>query len=472
MEGIGLYGCTRDVADSRAAPSPDRLMRYRDMLRVGLTASVALAELLAISGACLAGAALRHGNPFEGNWEIFFFLAPTYFLAAITLRAYTAPTLTSLSRSISSTFTALLITAGIFLTAIFALKVGSLLSRLEIGYTLLMAFALVGLSRLGAALLIRRLFLPIVAPRLVVLTDEGEREARRRDSLTTYVDVRQAGLTPHLHDPGFFQAVSRTIGYADRVVLAFSDAAERLKWTEVMRLSGFETEIVVDLAGFDPLGVSHWEERTTLLISRGPLNLRERLAKRLFDIAVAIPLLLAAAPVIAAAALLVKLESPGSAFFIQERVGRNNRAYRCFKLRTMRSEATDATGQVSTSRNDRRVTRLGKFLRRTSIDELPQLFNVLMGTMSLVGPRPHALGSRAEGSLFWELVPDYWSRHAVKPGLTGLAQIRGLRGATESRRDIEARVAADLEYINNWSLWLDVSILILTARVIIHRNAH
>ncbi|MFD2029540.1 sugar transferase [Ancylobacter dichloromethanicus] len=113
-----------------------------------------------------------------------------------------------------------------------------------------------------------------------------------------------------------------------------------------------------------------------------------------------------------------------------------------------------------------------KFLRRTSIDELPQLFNVLMGTMSLVGPRPHALGSRAEGSLFWELVPDYWSRHAVKPGLTGLAQIRGLRGATESRRDIEARVAADLEYINNWSLWLDVSILILTARVIIHRNAH
>ncbi|TCK30668.1 exopolysaccharide biosynthesis polyprenyl glycosylphosphotransferase [Ancylobacter aquaticus] len=290
--------------------------------------------------------------------------------------------------------------------------------------------------------------------------------------MTTYVEVHAAGLIPHLHDPGFFAAVSSIIGYADRVVLAFSDAQERLKWTEAMRLSGFEAEIVFDLGGFEPLALSRWNNSTTLLISRGPLTLAERLAKRVFDLVITLPLFVAVAPIIAAVALLVKLDSPGPAFFVQERVGRNNRSYRCFKLRTMRSEATDATGGESTSRTDRRITRVGRFLRRTSIDELPQLFNVLIGNMSLVGPRPHALGSRAEGALFWELVPDYWSRHAVKPGLTGLAQIRGLRGATHSRRDIEARVASDLEYINNWSLWMDVKVLLLTVRVLIHRNAH
>lgn len=474
MDGLGAYGGTRDAAagDAREAPPTDSLMRYRDAIRVCLTGGMAAADLLAIAGGCLAGAALRHGSPFDSNGDIVFFLAPTYLLAAIPLRAYSIPTVMSFNRSISASYSALLITAGIFLTAIFALKVGSLLSRLEIGYSFLIAFALIGLGRAVATLLTRKLLLPIVAPRLVVLTDDLERVRLNDTASTSYVDVRAAGLTPHVHDPGFFSAVSGVIGYADRVVLAFSQAQDRLKWTEAMRLSGFEAEIVVDLGGFEPLALSRWNDRTTLLISRGPLTLVERLTKRVFDLAITLPLIVAVAPTIAVVALLVKLDSPGPAFFVQERVGRNNRPYRCFKLRTMRSEATDASGRVSASRSDRRVTRIGRLLRRTSMDELPQLLNVLIGNMSLVGPRPHALGSRAEGALFWELVPDYWSRHAVKPGLTGLAQIRGLRGATQSRRDIEARVASDLEYINNWSLWMDVKVLLLTVRVIIHRNAH
>lgn len=474
MEVLGAYGGIREAAASvpPTEPAPDRLTRYRDSLRVCLTLSLAATDLLALAGSCLAGAALRHGSPFDGNWQIFFFLAPTYLLAAVSLRAYAIEAATSLGRALSASFTALLITAGLFLTALFALKVGSLLSRLEIGYSFLLAFALIGMGRLAATLLTRSWLLPIVAPRLVVLTDRRDTEAPGGDELTTYVEVGGSGLTPRRDDPAFFAALSETIGYADRVILAFSDARERLEWTEAMRLSGFESEVVVDLGRFEPLSLSRWNTQTTLLVSRGPLSLTERLTKRVFDLAVTLPLLLAAAPTIVAAALLVKLDSPGPAFFVQERVGRNNRPYRCFKLRTMRREATDATGQVSAARSDGRVTRVGRFLRRTSIDELPQLLNVLIGNMSLVGPRPHALGSRAEGALFWELVPDYWSRHAVKPGLTGLAQIRGLRGATQSRRDIEARVAADLEYINNWSLWMDVKVLLLTVRVIIHRNAH
>ncbi|WP_371348958.1 exopolysaccharide biosynthesis polyprenyl glycosylphosphotransferase [Ancylobacter sp. IITR112] len=449
-----------------------RLTRYRDAVRVCLTAGLATIDLLALAGSCLAGAALRHGTPFDGNWEVFFFLAPTYLLAAVSLRAYSVEAAASLSQAVSASFAALLVTAGIFLTALFALKVGSLLSRLEIGYTFILAFALIAMGRLAATRLTRHRLLPVIAPRRVVLTDNGDAEGRVEDALTTYVEVGKAGLQPRLHDPAFFAALSDIIGYADRVILALTDPRDRLEWTEAMRLSGFEAEVVVDLGGFEPLSLSRWNEQTTLLVSRGPLTLGERLSKRMLDLAITVPLLLATAPTIAAAALLVRLDSPGPAFFVQERVGRNNRPYRCFKLRTMRSETTDATGQVSASRSDRRVTRVGRFLRRTSIDELPQLLNVLIGNMSLVGPRPHALGSRAEGALFWELVPDYWSRHAVKPGLTGLAQIRGLRGATQSRRDIEARVASDLEYINNWSLWMDVKVLLLTVRVIIHRNAH
>jgi lipopolysaccharide/colanic/teichoic acid biosynthesis glycosyltransferase len=132
----------------------------------------------------------------------------------------------------------------------------------------------------------------------------------------------------------------------------------------------------------------------------------------------------------------------------------------------MYAEVTDPHGHRSTGRDDDRITRIGGFLRRTSLDEFPQLWNVIRGDMSLVGPRPNALGSTAEGALFWEAVPDYWTRHAMRPGMTGLAQVRGLRGATHTRSDIEKRVAADLEYINSWSIWLDLKILLQTIRVV------
>lgn len=472
---MSAYGGRSDAScgGDRAARFHDLLFRYRASLRLGLMGGAAAADMAAIVVACLLGSTLRYGDPLAGNWEQSFFLfAPTYLLAALALRAYRVPTLASLSRSILAVYTALLIATGTSLSAAFALKVGSVLSRLETGYTLVLAFVFLTLVRLGGIYLIRRVFLLVVEPRLIVLTDGSDTELPAGNRLTKLLDVRKAGFVPALQDPRFFDHLSRAVSYVDRVVLAFSDMNERLKWAEAMRLSGLDAEIIVDVKGFKPLALSHWADRTTLVISRGPLNIGERLIKRAFDLAVAIPLLLVAAPVIAVAAVMVKLDTFGPAFFVQERVGRNNQTYRCFKLRTMHLDGSDATGNISTSRGDRRVTRVGRVLRRTSIDELPQLINVLIGNMSLVGPRPHALGSRAEGALFWELVPDYWTRHSVKPGMTGLAQIRGLRGATHSRVDIEWRVAADLEYINNWSLWQDVKILILTLRVAIHPNAH
>lgn len=137
----------------------------------------------------------------------------------------------------------------------------------------------------------------------------------------------------------------------------------------------------------------------------------------------------------------------------------------------MRSEQSDHAGRQFASRDDDRITRVGRFLRRTSIDELPQLLNVLEGDMSLVGPRPHALGSLAGDKLFWQVDHRYWLRDALKPGITGLAQVRGFRGATDCEEDLEQRLAADLEYLRDWSLWREIHILASTALVVTHRNA-
>jgi len=208
------------------------------------------------------------------------------------------------------------------------------------------------------------------------------------------------------------------------------------------------------------------------VVSRGPLNLANRAKKRLLDIALTVPVLILIAPLMAVVAILIKLDSPGPIFFKQERIGRGNMLFHILKFRSMKLEQCDGAGATSTQRDDDRITRVGAFIRKTSIDELPQLINVLLGEMSLVGPRPHALGSTAEEQLFWQVDRQYWHRHALKPGITGLAQIRGFRGATETRRDILNRVEADLEYLHGWSLMRDIAILFGTLNVLVHKNAY
>ena len=159
--------------------------------------------------------------------------------------------------------------------------------------------------------------------------------------------------------------------------------------------------------------------------------------------------------------------------FRQRRIGFANVGFEMWKFRTMRHHAPERGRLTQATRHDRRVTRVGAFLRHTSLDELPQLFNVLRGDMSLVGPRPHAPGTCAGGKPFELVTPHYPARHRVKPGLTGLAQIRGWRGETETEEKLLRRVESDLEYIDNWSLWLDLVILARTAMpVFAMRNAY
>jgi len=167
-------------------------------------------------------------------------------------------------------------------------------------------------------------------------------------------------------------------------------------------------------------------------------------------------------PLLAAIALAIKLDDPGKALFRQKRLGFNGQTFHIYKFRTMRTEATDADAQVLVSRGDSRVTPIGRFLRRTSLDELPQLWNVLIGDMSLVGPRPHALKAKAADRLYDEVVAEYAVRHRVKPGITGWAQVKGWRGETDTVEKIKRRVEHDLYYIDNWSLAFDLRILLMT----------
>jgi lipopolysaccharide/colanic/teichoic acid biosynthesis glycosyltransferase len=160
---------------------------------------------------------------------------------------------------------------------------------------------------------------------------------------------------------------------------------------------------------------------------------------------------------------MIKLDSPGPVLFAQQRRGLNSRLFRVYKFRTMYHDMADADCRQQTLRDDPRVTRIGRILRATSLDELPQLFNVLNGDMSLVGPRPHAVATKAAGQLFEDVVREYAARYRVKPGITGWAQVNGWRGETDTVEKIEKRVEFDIYYIENWSIGLDLWILIRTA---------
>ena len=194
--------------------------------------------------------------------------------------------------------------------------------------------------------------------------------------------------------------------------------------------------------------------------------------KQFLDYVLGTAALLFFAPLLLIIAVAIKLDSPGPVFFRQKRRGLNNQPFMVFKFRSMYVHLSDIEASRQTTRNDPRVTRVGKWLRRLSLDELPQLLNVLRREMSLVGPRPHALNMRIEGELLDVASGDYLLRYSVKPGITGWAQVNGVRGEVVRLEDLRKRIEYDLEYIRRWSVRFDLKILFLTAtREIISKNA-
>jgi Undecaprenyl-phosphate glucose phosphotransferase len=209
-------------------------------------------------------------------------------------------------------------------------------------------------------------------------------------------------------------------------------------------------------------GVSHIAGLPLLNAIDRPLTNWRSATKEVEDRILASIILLLISPVLLAVAALIKIDSPGPVLFRQKRYGYNNQLITVFKFRTMRQDQQDDMAGQLTQRNDPRITRIGAFLRRTSLDELPQFLNVLRGEMSIVGPRPHAISAKAGGVLYHDAVSHYAARHRVKPGITGWAQINGWRGTTDTVDQIEKRVEHDLYYIEHWSLWLDLKIIVLT----------
>jgi putative colanic acid biosynthesis UDP-glucose lipid carrier transferase len=194
-----------------------------------------------------------------------------------------------------------------------------------------------------------------------------------------------------------------------------------------------------------------------------PFHGMDAVLKRVFDILLAGFALILGAPLMALIAIGVKLSSRGPILFRQRRYGLNGEEINVYKFRSM-TVCEDGATVAQATKNDRRITRFGRFLRRTSLDELPQLVNVIEGKMSLVGPRPHAV---AHNEQYRKLICGYMIRHKVRPGITGWAQVNGLRGETETVDKMSARVKFDIDYLNQWSLWMDIKILVRTVLLVL-----
>lgn len=258
----------------------------------------------------------------------------------------------------------------------------------------------------------------------------------------------------------------RIMPFVDRVVIAVPASAESRVRQLVEKLSVLPNPLNL----FIEMGGPADDDAAVARIAAGGENelsgvttaARRAWIKRAQDLAVAGLGLLAAGPLMLMVALAVKLDSPGPIFFRQRRHGFNNEEILVWKFRSMRHEMADASAARQISANDDRVTRVGKFIRKTSLDELPQLFNVLVGEMSIVGPRPHAIGMKTAGVESAKLVADYAHRHRMKPGLTGWAAINGSRGPVDTPESVRQRVALDVEYIERQSFWLDLYVILMT----------
>ncbi|WGM39675.1 exopolysaccharide biosynthesis polyprenyl glycosylphosphotransferase [Caulobacter sp. NIBR1757] len=258
----------------------------------------------------------------------------------------------------------------------------------------------------------------------------------------------------------------RIMPYVDQVVIAVTSAAKPRVRMITERLSVLPNDIclVVDLDGEAAQNaiINRIADAPLARVSGVATDERRAALKRLQDLGIGLLALVLLAPVMAVVAVLIKLDSPGPIFFRQRRHGFNNEEIRVWKFRSMKHELTDHTASKQVTGDDDRVTPVGRFIRRTSLDELPQLFNVLAGEMSLVGPRPHAVGMKTGDTESSRLVEEYAHRHRLKPGMTGWAAVNGSRGPVDTPELVQRRVALDIDYIERQSFWLDLYIMAMT----------
>jgi lipopolysaccharide/colanic/teichoic acid biosynthesis glycosyltransferase len=429
----------------------------------------AVADLILLALAFGLADLLRHGR-FAGTVDqaSLIVILPLFAVGAFNIGLYSYDAATSLARSIGRMTVALGIAFAVDLLFWFASKSGDDFSRVVFFGGATLSFLFLAAARVPAVWLVRHTLRDRFMRRMLVI---DRTPIDSPDGFET-LDADQLGLVPDIDNPIMLHNFSNLVAGADRVVVS-CPPERREQWAIYLKGVGCWGELLVpELHGVAP--VQH-EPDSTLVgvrVSVGPLSIRNRIMKRTLDLAICVPVIVLLTPVLLLTAIAIKLDSPGPILFRQRRMGRGNRLFDVYKFRSMRAERTDHDGARSASRNDDRITRVGRIIRATSIDELPQLFNVLEGDMSLVGPRPHALGSVAGTQLFWQVDQRYWLRHAVKPGITGLAQVRGHRGATDHENDLVDRLRSDLEYLSSWTIFRDVTILLRTGLVLVHKNAY
>ncbi|MES2302996.1 MAG: sugar transferase, partial [Pseudomonadota bacterium] len=394
-------------------------------------------------------------------------LVPIYWTIALSIKVYSLQALRRPAFARARSALSLIGAEGALLFVGFATKSTDNFSRVSSMLGLVMAMLLL--------IWIRSMMRPVIQGRCgevginVLLIDDGG--AALRIPHAYHIDAREHHLAPDLSDPHMMDRLGLYMMNMDRVMVS-CPADRRGAWALVFKSANVSGEIIdPEVSNLGVIGARRERDFGALIVASGPLGLRSRALKRALDFALAGSAVLALAPLLAVVALAIKLQDGGPVLFVQKRTGRGNRFFPIFKFRSMRVEKLDSAGARSASKDDDRITRIGRFIRGTSIDELPQLFNVLRGEMSIVGPRPHAIGSLAGDKLFWEVDHRYWLRHSLKPGLTGLAQVRGLRGATDTETDLANRLQADLEYLDGWTIWRDLNIIMNTVRVLVHDRA-
>lgn len=452
-----------------SAPMPLRKVKA-SQIRVRLYLLLMLADQICIlSGFGIAEFVRRERLASGLGLDTIYLVAPLYLTLALICNGYSRAVLENAVYSIGRAMLSLFITGAVTLTAVFLLGASKDLSRLNITVSILLSAIFLIVARKIMSVMVEKWIgstesvLVIMDDPVVSLTPSAHHDL---------LDAKERGLQADVGDPIKMHEIGMVLANYDRVIV-HCEAKRRDDWALILKGGNVIGEIVQPgLRNLGPVGIGAFDNENTLVIAKGPLSLPARIQKRVFDLTFTLPVLIAILPLLALVALAIKIDTPGPIFFKQKRIGRGNRLFDIYKFRSMRHEMLDHAGNRSASRDDDRITRVGRLIRRTSIDELPQLFNVMLGDMSLVGPRPHALGSLAGNQLFWDIDREYWCRHALKPGITGLAQVRGFRGATHRMMDLQNRLEADLEYVSGWTLLRDLRILVSTFKVMLHKNAY
>lgn len=399
--------------------------------------------------------------------NLWVFLTATYLASATSTDAFSLENLTTYGRYIKAGCRGVLISILILVLVFFVFKISADYSRIMVLIGAGAAVPFMAAARSLTWLHVRRLLEARAYAELIIC--DGCDWPKARGGMV--LSAERAGLVPDPSELRNIERLSELSRNVDRLVVS-CPLEKRAAWAELLRCMGIRCEIMVpELDELRPLALLSRDGIAHAVVGEHPLEPHQAIIKRAFDLALtalfSLPLLL----VMAATAAAIKLDSPGPVLFKQKRLGFGNRMFVMYKFRSMRVDRQDNEALKLTTRGDDRVTRVGRFIRRTSLDELPQFFNVLKGDMSIVGPRPHAPMALAGQRLYWEVDEKYWRRHVAKPGITGLAQVRGFRGNTFAEADLENRLGADLEYVSDWSLLKDLEILLSTLRVLHHDRA-